>query len=302
MTAVTSFARAGLNLVHSAQTVLGDKLMGAIAGAARTISFKTIPQWNKYMPKGAHKIKEHVVNRGQNDRVVYFPSCINRSMGTAEGYEKASVDLTRKTEELLTRAGFTIIYPEGIDELCCGMAFSSKGFKEEGARKAKELEGALLRASDGGQIPVLFDMSPCFYTFREAYKGGELRIYDPVEFMLERVMPRLEVRHPREVISVFPVCSVKKIGMEDKLLQLARMCARKVVMVESNCCGFAGDRGFTYPELNAHGQRHLRDQIPPNCEGGYSTSRTCEIGMNECSGGVNFRSIFYLIEETTRPE
>jgi D-lactate dehydrogenase len=302
MTAVTSFARGGLNLVHLAQTVLGDKLMGAVAGAARTLSFKAIPQWNKYIPKGAHKIKKPLVDVARNDRVVYFPSCINRSMGTAEGYEKGSAELTLITEELLTRAGFTIIYPEGIDELCCGMAFSSKGFKEEGARKAKELEEALLAVSDGGRIPVLFDMSPCFYTFREAYKGDELRIYDPVEFMLERVMPRLVVRYPREVISVFPVCSVKKIGMEQKLLQLAEMCARKVIMVESNCCGFAGDRGFTYPELNEHGQRHLRDQIPPNCEGGYSTSRTCEIGMNEYSGGVNFRSIFYLIEEATRPE
>ncbi len=42
---------------------------------------------------------------------------------------------------------------------------------------------------------------------------------------------------------------MKKMGLDSKLLELANMCAKKVVMPETNCCGFAGDRGFTYPEL-----------------------------------------------------
>lgn len=251
------------------------------------------------MPKGAHKIKETIVNEGQEDKVVYFPSCINRSMGKSHGYEKGDVELTQKTKELLQRAGFTIIYPEGINELCCGMAFSSKGFKKEGARKSKELEDALLKASENGKYPVLFDMSPCFYTFYEAYTNKALKVYDPVEFMLNFVMPKLTVKNPRDVVTVFPVCSVKKIGMEDKLLELAKKCSKEVTFVESNCCGFAGDRGFTYPELNKHGQRHLSEQIPANCKDGYSTSRTCEIGMSEYSN-INFKSIFYLIDEVTK--
>lgn len=295
----TSVLRGGLNFVHFFHSVLGDTLMGGIASAMRTISFKTIPKWNKDMPQGAQKIKEGIVNDGQANKVVYFPSCINRSMGKSKGYEKDDVELTKKTQELLQRAGFTIIYPEGINNLCCGMAFSSKGLKEEGARKSKELEEALLQASENGKYPVLFDMSPCFYTFHEANQNQALKIYDPIEFMLDFVMPKLEVRHPREVVTVFPVCSVKKIGMEQKLLQLAQMCSKEVTLVDSNCCGFAGDRGFSYPELNAHGQRHLNEQIPADCKDGYSTSRTCEIGMSEYSE-INFKSIFYLIDEVTK--
>lgn len=299
MAAVTSSMRAGLNFVHSVHSVLGDKLMGGIAGAIRAASFNTVPRWNRYMPRGAHKIKGTAPDPEQAAKVVYFPSCINRSMGTSKGYEKGDPELTRLTETLLRRAGFSIIYPEGINDLCCGMAFSSKGLKEEGARKSKELEAALLAASDGGKIPVLFDMSPCFYTFHGSYSGGELKIYDPVEFMLDFVMPRLRVARPRESVAVFPVCSLKKIGMEEKLLRLAKMCSEEVIFVDANCCGFAGDRGFTYPELNAHGLRHLNGQIPAGCQGGYSTSRTCEIGLNEYSD-TNFKSIFYLIDEVTK--
>ncbi|SBW00523.1 conserved hypothetical protein [uncultured Dysgonomonas sp.] len=299
MAGTTSAARGGLNFVHFVHSILGDTLMGGIASTMRTLSLKTIPKWNKDMPQGASKIKDMVINEGQVDKVVYFPSCINRSMGKSNGYEKGDVELTKKTQELLQRAGFTIIYPEGINSLCCGMAFSSKGLKEEGARKSKELEKALLKASENGKYPILFDMSPCFYTFHEAYENKDLKIYDPIEFMLDFVMPKLEIKHPRNIVTVFPVCSVKKIGMEQKLLQLAKLCSKEVAFVDTNCCGFAGDRGFTYPELNAHGQRHLNEQIPAGCKDGYSTSRTCEIGMSEYSD-INFKSIFYLIDEVTK--
>ena len=299
MAGTTSAARGGLNFVHFVHSILGDTLMGGIAYTMRTLSLKTIPKWNKDMPKGASKIKDMVINEGQVNKVVYFPSCINRSMGKSNGYEKGDVELTKKTQELLQRAGFTIIYPEGINSLCCGMAFSSKGLKEEGARKSKELEKALLKASENGKYPILFDMSPCFYTFHEAYENKDLKIYDPIEFMLDFVMPKLEIKHPRNIVTIFPVCSVKKIGMEQKLLQLAKLCSKEVAFVDTNCCGFAGDRGFTYPELNAHGQRHLNEQIPAGCKDGYSTSRTCEIGMSEYSD-INFKSIFYLIDEVTK--
>ena len=298
MARMTSAGRMGLNFVSICHTVLGSNLMGTIAGGMRKISGNRIPKWNKDMPKGAKKIKHSIANEGQVDKVVYFPACINRTMGKSKGYEKDDVELTRKTEELLIRAGFTIIYPDNLNNLCCGMAFSSKGLKEEGAKKSRELEEALYKASENGKYPILFDMSPCYYTFHEAYTM-DIKVYDPIEFMLDFVMPKLTVKHPRDIVTIFPVCSVKKIGMEQKLIELSKLCAKEIVYVQNNCCGFAGDRGFTYPELNEHGQRHLAEQIPVGCKDGYSTSRTCEIGMSEYSD-VNFKSIFYLIDEVTQ--
>lgn len=300
MGTVTSMARVGLTVVGGFQSILGDGLMGGIAGGMRTVSGDLIPKWNRAMPRGAKKIKTQIVNEGQELKVVYFPSCINRSMGKAKGYKKEEVELTEKTEELLTRAGYTIIYPEKINDLCCGMAFSSKGFKEEGLMKSRELEDALYKASEQGKYPVLYDMSPCYYTSHENFKAyPEMKVYDPIEFMLDHVMPKLTIKTKKEEVTVFPVCSVKKIGMEQNLVKLSKLCADNVILVESNCCGFAGDRGFTYPELNKHGQRHLAEQIPSSCKDGYSTSRTCEIGMMEHSD-VTFKSIFYLLDDVTK--
>ena len=299
MANVTSAGRVSLNIVNAVHTVLGNHVMSGIANGVRSLSGNRIPRWNKAMPKGAHQITHQVANEGQEQKVVYFPSCITRTMGTSKSYDKDDVELTRKTEELLIRAGYTVIYPEKMDSLCCGMAFSSKGYKEEGSRKSKELEDALYKASEGGKYPVIFDMSPCFYTFYESCTNQAIKLYDPIEFMLNFVMPKLAVKNPRKVVTVFPVCSVKKIGMEQNLLKLAQLCSEEVKMVESNCCGFAGDRGFNYPELNEHGLRHLPEQIPAGCHEGYSTSRTCEIGMSEKSG-INFKSIFYLIDDVTR--
>ena len=61
------------------------------------------------------------------------------------------------------------------------------------------------------------------------------------------------------------------------------------------CCGFAGDRGFKRPELNEHALRHLKGDLPAGCASGYSTSRTCEIGLSEMAE-MPYQSIMYLVE------
>jgi len=208
------------------------------------------------------------------------------------------LQLTELTHKLLVRAGFTIIYPEALDTHCCGMPFSSKGFAESNHSQSNFLETALLKASENGKYPVLYDMSPCFYHSKEEFSKN-LKIVDPIEFMLDYVMPHLTVKNKKDTVAVFPVCSVKKIGKMDQLLDLSQLCAHQVTMIDSNCCGFAGDRGFLVPELNEHGLKDLKAQIPESCKEGYSTSRTCEIGFEKMSG-IDFKSIFYLIEEVTR--
>jgi Fe-S oxidoreductase len=238
------------------------------------------------------------MNTNSDLKVVYFPSCINRSMGKNSFQGEDDLQLTALTNQLLVRAGFTIIYPESIDAHCCGMPFSSKGFAEANQTQSKALETALLKASENGKYPVLYDMSPCFYHSKEEFLKP-LKIVDPIEFMLDYVMPLLEIKNKKETVAVFPVCSVKKIGKMDQLLALSQLCAKNVTMIDSNCCGFAGDRGFLIPELNEHGLRELKEQIPINCKEGYSTSRTCEIGLEKISG-IDFKSIFYLIDEVTR--
>jgi D-lactate dehydrogenase len=90
------------------------------------------------------------------------------------------------------------------------------------------------------------------------------------------------------------------MGIEEAVIGLAKLCSSKVLLPEGvGCCGFAGDKGMTHPELNAYALRKLREQIEKNgIEVGYSNSRTCEIGLTTNSG-VPYRSIIYLVNEHT---
>ncbi len=297
MDSVTSKARFALSAVNFFHSILGTSLMRGIAGGFRKLSGNNIPLWTPYMPSGSKGIKQNGTDTGNSKKVVYFPSCINRAMGVSKDYSD-EVQLTEKMQQLISKAGYEVIFPENPDKLCCGMAFSSKGFKEAGNKKSTELETALLKASNNGQYPVVCDMSPCLFTMKENFISG-LKLFEPVEFILEYLAPQLEFTPVDETISVFTVCSMKKMGLEDKLVQLARMCATNIVVPETNCCGFAGDRGFSYPELNKHGLRYLKEQIPAGVKNGYSTSRTCEIGISEYSG-VSHKSIVYLVDAVTR--
>jgi D-lactate dehydrogenase len=93
------------------------------------------------------------------------------------------------------------------------------------------------------------------------------------------------------------------MGTVDKLAAIAAHCSREVVQIdEVQCCGFAGDKGFNRPELNEHALRHLKAGLPSRCVQGYSSSRTCEIGLSEYSG-FPYRSLIRLVDRcaSTRP-
>lgn len=89
----------------------------------------------------------------------------------------------------------------------------------------------------------------------------------------------------------------------DKLIELARLCSNNVLVpVGVGCCGFAGDKGFSNPEVNRYALRKLRKQIEEHkVVYGYSNSRTCEIGL-QTNSGVPYMSIAYLVNECTTPK
>jgi len=198
------------------------------------------------------------------------------------------------TAALLEAAGFQIIYPEKMDSLCCGMLFSSKGYVEAGLKASDALKAALAKASENGKYPILCDMSPCLYTMKANF-GDELPLYEPTEFIEKYVLEHLTLKPVDEKVAVYAVCSAKKMGVDPCLKRVAERCAREVVVVDSNCDGFAGDRGFFFPELNEHGLRDLKRQVD-GCDEGFAVSRTCEIGLSRNSGLV-FKSIVYLVAQ-----
>ncbi|MFW5753980.1 MAG: FAD-binding and (Fe-S)-binding domain-containing protein, partial [Marinilabiliaceae bacterium] len=299
MEMVTTGGRSMLSAVRGFQTVLGDRLMSILSTGLFKITRRSVPLWNPFMPGGARKVRfsKPEIDEAPDDAVVYFPTCINRTMGKSQDYG-SGLAVVEATEKLLQKAGFRVIYPENVDKLCCGMAFDSKGFRAQGQAKARELDEALLKASRNGRIPIYCDMSPCLLRMKETL-SSEMDLYEPVTFILKYFPSRLKFDRVRDKIAIHTTCSSTKMELGDSLKELAGMCAREVVVPdEVGCCGWAGDRGFTHPELNAAALRPLRRQLPPDVEEGFSTSRTCEIGLTLHSG-ISYKSIVYLVDEAT---
>ena len=57
------------------------------------------------------------------------------------------------------------------------MLFNSRGFKEAASHKGQQLEQALIKASDGGKIPIVMDTSPCLAQMKGALTDPALRYF-----------------------------------------------------------------------------------------------------------------------------
>ena len=170
----------------------------------------------------------------------------------------------------------------------------------EADRKANEAIDALAEASEDGRWPIMIDTSPCSQRLK-AVAGNRLKLLDIVEALHDLVLPNVAIpTRATEPIALHATCSTRRMGQEDKLLALANACAEKVVVPTSvGCCAFAGEKGFTRPEMNAHALRTLSQEIS-GCAAGYSTSRTCEIGLS-MHGGAPYRSIASLLDSVSIP-
>lgn len=288
-----------LTLADTVHAVMGTTLMTSLTrGMHQTLG---IPLWTPAMPK-AYRIRKQLRSHitAKPDKVVYFPSCINQTMGLARKSpeEMALVD---KMVSLLQKGGFEVIFPDNMDKLCCGTIWESKGMMDIADRKSKELEEALWKASEEGRYPVLCDQSPCLHRMRETIK--KMKLYEPAEFIYTFLRDRLIFTPTDEPVAIHITCSMRRMGLADTIINVAKLCSKNVFVPEEiGCCGFAGDRGFTHPEVNAYALRKLRPQLEEKgIQRGYSNSRTCEIGLTTNSG-VPYVSIAYLVDRCTRPK
>lgn len=298
MHAITGILRGLLPVPHSVAKVVTYNHMESITNGLYKLFDGAFPLWTRYTPSGSKKIRRNIfpVTPG-SPMVVYFPSCITRSMGgPAYGHDERE-DVPSKMLSLLKKAGYTVLIPEGKDKLCCGMAFSSKGFRKQAQKKESELSEALLKTSRNGELPVVCDMSPCLLHMRETL-DPKLKLYDQVEFIHDFLLNRLQfTKHPISV-AIHTTCSSTKMHLDEKLYRVASLCAENVVVPENvGCCGWAGDRGFFYPELNNSALEPLKQGILGAKEG-YSNSRTCEIGLS-MNSGISYKSLVYLVDKCT---
>ena len=253
------------------------------------------PYWFDSMPRVASYTKSTKVST-YDKNVVYFSSCINRAFGTSkEATDKR--DLNQVVESLLQKSHFNIIYPPKDKSLCCGVPFESKGFTKDADEQLETLLIELFEASNNGEYPIICDNSPCTYRIVKGLKKMNMKVYEPIDFSLEYLVPNLEIKKTDEPIVLHTTCSSKKMKLDDKFEKLANILSNDVTIPENiNCCGFAGDRGFNFPELNQSALGGLKAQLKPDIKRGFSTSKTCEIGLSHNSK-KDYSSILYLLDE-----
>ncbi|MFQ5935102.1 MAG: FAD-binding and (Fe-S)-binding domain-containing protein [Acidiferrobacterales bacterium] len=286
--------RGTLAVANGAHALLGSALMQQLAHGARKLSAGYIPQWNRYMPTPGRVLSLTSDVNGKQARVVYFPSCVSRTMGPARGDPEHEL-LPVKTEALLRKAGYAVIYPQQVERLCCGLAFHSRGAAAQGDAKLREAERALRQASRDGKDLIVSDTSPCSLRFKQTLPAG-LDVLDVAEFLHDHVLDRVKLRRLPERVALHPTCSTRRMDLQKKLTRIAEACADEVIVPDGvACCGWAGDKGFTVPELSTSALRNLSELLPADCDAGYSTSRTCEIGLS-CHSGRYYRSIVYLVD------
>ena len=300
--------RAGLRAGHTVQSLFGVGAMVRLTRALRALSGRPFPQWSAEMPQAARAPRLKTSAAGA--QAIYFPSCLSRTMGPEAG-DAETPSLVDTFVVLAERAGVPVHVPPDAAGTCCGVPFSSKGYTDAHAISANRAIERFWLWSDGGRLPVFVDTSPCTFGLlhsREALteenrrRFDALTILDGVAFVHDVLLPKLTVTRKEPPAVLHPVCSLVKMGLVPKLESVARACAETVtVPPDAGCCGFAGDRGFLFPELTASATRLEAEEVRAAAGAGHwSSSRTCEAGLSRATG-ARYRSFVHLVERATRP-
>ncbi|HVV89424.1 MAG TPA: FAD-binding and (Fe-S)-binding domain-containing protein [Solirubrobacterales bacterium] len=233
---------------------------------------------------------------------VYVPSCTNRIFGG--GPVEALVAVS-------ARAGLPVWIPADVAGSCCGLPWGSKGFGAAHAHKANELVERLWEWSDEGALPVVVDAASCTGQVVEPGEGtlseanaahlAELQILDSVAWVHDRLLPELEIVRKVDAAAIHPTCATHRQGQAWRLGALAAALADDVYLPPTaTCCGFAGDRGISHPELTASATRPEAAELSGRRFDAYlSSNRTCEIGLTRATGHP-YESVINALDRATR--
>ncbi|MGA1213478.1 MAG: heterodisulfide reductase-related iron-sulfur binding cluster, partial [Solirubrobacterales bacterium] len=307
---IERLARAGLKTGGALSGLIGNGGVRDLTRAARSVGGEDlVPEWGEAMPAAA---PARLPATERDDAVaVYLPSCINRIFGRSR-LDPDGPSLPEAMVAVSARAGRPVWIPDDATGTCCSTPFGSKGYAEAHAFKANEAAERLWDWTDGGRLPVVMDATSCTLGLRDPGEGvldetnaerhATVEVIDSVEWVLDHLLPELEVTRPFDSVAVHPTCSGQRLGLDRPLERaVAAVADRVVVAADAGCCGFAGDRGMLHPELTASAtEREAAELAVQPTSRAASSNRTCEIGMERATGRA-WDSVVSLVEEATRP-
>ncbi|WP_293299589.1 FAD-binding and (Fe-S)-binding domain-containing protein [Pedobacter sp. UBA4863] len=298
-TAMASFM---LHSGHQVNKVLGKNTMHKVTYGIKKI-IPAFPLWsNQLIPSKSIGATNFTKINGLKT-VVYFPTCISRMMGGAV----TGKDTYHTFLSVAQKANINVLLPKLTSSLCCGQAFSSKGYTEAYRFTVNKAINQLWETSLQGKLIIILDVSSCTHTLQgcraalsedNKSKFDQLSIIDTIDFVADYVIPQTQVNHRKSKIVLHPVCSLQKMGLQEKFLMVARHFAHEVtVPLSAGCCGMAGDRGFHYPELiQSAASAEAREVSSCEYDGYYSSAKTCEMSMSEAVK-KNYESVLHLADQ-----
>jgi len=293
---VQSLAKVGLRVGKITEKLLGLAFLKTASGFLS--KYGLTPLWNEKLPNAAKSLPQSMMNGG--DEWIYFPSCLTRVFSS----DGQKTSLAEVLMEISQSSGISLQIPPDINSSCCSQPFSTKGLVEAAISIQAKTINLLYKASNGGSLPILVDTSPCTYQFLYPNNGldkpsidklKKLKFVDIIQFLSQCVnsVDRLKLKRN---ITLHPTCASEKMGHSQIMAELALKCAEKAIIpTHWGCCGFAGDRGLIIPELNRSATRMEKEETNDH-EMGYSTSRTCEVGMMSNSD-IDYQSIAFLVRD-----
>lgn len=238
--------------------------------------------------------------------VIYFSTCINRSFAPPSHLQDTRA-LQEVFESLCKKAGVSVVYPHNLKNLCCGKAY--KDYPQSAEAKRKEVYRALdssvkeLQGKGVEQIHIVCDHSACSYELKNGLQelDSTLTILDMPEFIESTLLPRLTITPLDEDIALYAMCATRKGKWDKSLESIAKTCTNGEVIIHSKtqCCGFAGNKGFICSELNASALRELSEFYKDRkLRLGFSSSSTCEIGLNDKTN-ITWQNLLYLVDSVS---
>jgi D-lactate dehydrogenase len=282
--------------------------------AARLVAGKDrVPLYSPELPGGGSPRKRPAPTG--KPAAVYFPACVGTMFGPAGSANNddgaaPGAGVQFSFEQLAQRAGIELLVPEGIDGLCCGTPWSSKGMTAGQNTMQEKTVAALRQATRNGELPIICDASSCTEGLRQAVESDEplvgqqhLRIVDAVDFAAEHILPGLPEHHKLDSLALHLTCSSTRLGINPALTAVAEAVAERVDIPDNwGCCAFAGDRGMLHPELTASATgKQAAEAVSLGASAHASCNRTCELGMTRATG-QDYKHILELLEETSRPQ
>ena len=335
-----SLAKGGLRIANFSSNMLGKN---TLSNLSKKMSF--LPYIPHSLPRAnTYRLESKDSNAQSQVAIIYFSTCINRSFAPQSSLKDTRA-LQEVFESLCEKARVSVVYPQNLDSLCCGKAY--KDYPQSAKLKRKEVYKALessvkeLQSKGIEQIHIVCDHSACSYELKNGLKelDSTLTILDMPEFIESTLLPRLHITPLDEDIALYAMCATRKGKWDKSLESIAKTCTSGEVIVHSKtqCCGFAGNKGFICGELNASALRELSEfyadkqrgdsacglesqiengKIDSNLEStkqfstqnkaqkhkklrlGFSSSSTCEIGLNDKTN-IIWQNLIYLVDSVS---